>query len=65
MNVKDYITLTVEFEYDAGVTDFHSIVASLVHKIGNIESDELCYHVNKVYSMPCTDAWEEDENWED
>ena len=62
---KNFITLTVEFDYNNEMTDFNSVVASLVHKIGNIESDEMDYQVQHVYRMMDNDAWDVEEDWED
>lgn len=62
---KGFITLTVEFDYNSEMTDFNSVVASLVHKIGNIESDEMDYQVQHVYRMMDNDAWDVEEDWED
>ena len=61
---KNFITLTVEFDYNSEMTDFNSVVASLVHKIGNIESDEMDYRVQHVYRMMDNDAWDVEEDWE-
>jgi hypothetical protein len=63
---KNFITLTVEFDYNSEMTDFNSVVASLVHKIGNIESDEMDYRVQHVYRTSHIDVWDDDdeEDWE-
>lgn len=57
---KGFITLTVEFDYNSEMADYNSVVASLVHKISNIESDEMDYAVSHVHS-----TLDNEEDWSD
>lgn len=62
--VKNYVTLTVEFEGDAPWPD---VVRNLISRIGNLDNDELGYTITKVFnsSICVEEAYDEDEEWFD
>lgn len=62
--IKEYVTLTVEFESSA---PWHDVVHNLISRIGNLDNDELGYTITQVFTstMCAEDAYDEDEEWFD
>lgn len=62
--IKEYVTLTIEFESSAPWPD---VVRNLISRIGNLDNYELGYTITKVFNSPICmeEAYDEDEEWFD